>query len=65
MAEELQTEFERLTNQARFIQMIVDKELVISNKKKVDVIAELRKLQFRPFPSEQNFNVNVSHNSTS
>ena len=31
--------------------MIVDKELVISNKKKVDVIAELRKLQFRPFPT--------------
>lgn len=51
MVEELQNEFEKLTNQARFIQMIVDKTLVISNKKRVDIIAELRKLQFRAFPT--------------
>lgn len=31
--------------------MIVDKTLVISNKKKVDIMTELRKLQFRPFPT--------------
>lgn len=30
--------------------MIVDKELVVSNRKKADIVAELRKLKFRPFP---------------
>jgi DNA topoisomerase-2 len=30
--------------------MIVDKELVVSNRKKVDIVAELRELQFKPFP---------------
>ena len=29
--------------------MIVDKELVVSNRKKADIVAELRKLKFRPF----------------
>ncbi|KAJ6465246.1 hypothetical protein DFH09DRAFT_1487200 [Mycena vulgaris] len=33
LAAELQNIFEKLTNQARFIEMIVDKELVISNRK--------------------------------
>jgi DNA topoisomerase II len=41
--------FEKLTNQARFVQMIVKKELVISNRKKIDIIADLRKHKFRPF----------------
>ena len=50
MASQLQLEFERLTNQARFITMIVDKTLVISGRKKVDVVADLRKKDFRPFP---------------
>lgn len=30
--------------------MIIKKELVVSNKKKADLCAELRKLEFRPFP---------------
>ncbi len=30
--------------------MIVDKELVVSNRRKADIVAELRKRQFRPFP---------------
>jgi DNA topoisomerase-2 len=50
LANELQTQFERLSNQARFVKMIVDKELVVSNRKKTDIMAELRKLKFRPFP---------------
>ena len=29
--------------------MIVNKELVVSNRKKADIVAELRKLDFRPF----------------
>ena len=50
MANELQLEFERLTNQARFVQMIVDKTLIVSGRKKVDIVADLRKKNFRPFP---------------
>lgn len=50
MAEQLQLEFERLTNQARFISMIVSKDLVVSGRKRADVIADLRKKEFRPFP---------------
>ncbi|KAF9242373.1 DNA topoisomerase [Melanogaster broomeanus] len=50
MANELQLQFEKLSNQARFVKMIVDKQLVVSNRKKVDLMAELRKLKFRPFP---------------
>lgn len=30
--------------------MIVDKELVVSNRKKNDIMTELRRLKFRPFP---------------
>lgn len=41
---------DRYNNQARFVQMIVDKELIVSNRKKAVIVAELRKLEFRPFP---------------
>ena len=50
MANELQLAFEKLTNQARFVQMIVDKQLVVSNRKKADIVSDLRKHKFRPFP---------------
>ncbi|GLB36598.1 putative control of topological states of DNA by transient breakage and subsequent rejoining of DNA strands [Lyophyllum shimeji] len=50
LANEIQQAFEKLTNQARFIQMIVDKQLVVSNRKKADIVADLRKHDFRPFP---------------
>ncbi|KZT24682.1 type II DNA topoisomerase [Neolentinus lepideus HHB14362 ss-1] len=50
LANELQNQLDKLSNQARFVQMIVDKELVVSNRKKVDIVAELRKKNFRPFP---------------
>ena len=49
LANELQMGFEKLTNQARFVQMIVKKELVVSNRKKVDIVADLRRHKFRPF----------------
>jgi DNA topoisomerase-2 len=50
LANELQMAFEKLTNQARFVQMIVNKELVVANRKKVDIVVDLRKHKFRPFP---------------
>lgn len=43
-------EHERLTNQARFVHMIVKKELSVSGRKKADIVVELRKKGFRPFP---------------
>ena len=33
--------------------MIIDKELVVSNKKKANIVAELRTLKFRPFPKSK------------
>ena len=50
---ELQDALDRLSNQARFIQMIVDKQLVVSNRKKADIVTELRSRNFRPFPRAQ------------
>ena len=43
-------QFEKLSNQARFVKMIISKELVVSNRKKADIIDELRQKKFRPFP---------------
>jgi len=54
LANELQNAFEKLTNQARFIQLIVDKQLVVSNRKKADIVVDLRKHKFRPFPKVSN-----------
>ncbi|KAJ6107024.1 DNA topoisomerase II eukaryotic-type [Penicillium capsulatum] len=47
---ELQKELEKLSNQARFVQMIIDGSLVISKKKKTVLISELKEKNFRPFP---------------
>ncbi|KAH9992512.1 DNA topoisomerase [Russula compacta] len=41
LANELQLQFEKLSNQARFVKMIISKELVISNRKKADIVEEL------------------------
>ncbi|BEJ16333.1 hypothetical protein CspHIS471_0509380 [Cutaneotrichosporon sp. HIS471] len=50
LADELNKQFERLSNQARFVTMIIKKEIVVSNKKKSIIVQELRDLKFRPFP---------------
>ena len=46
----MQRELEKLGNQAKFVKMIIDGSLVVSKKKKAILVAELRKLKFRPFP---------------
>ena len=53
LADELNKQFEKLSNQARFVQMIITKELVVSNKRKSVVVGELRDLKFRPFPKNK------------
>lgn len=50
LAGELDMQLEKLTNQVRFIQMIIKKELIVSGRKKVDVIADLRRKDFKPIP---------------
>ena len=50
LVSELELVHDRLSNQARFIQCIIKKELSLSNRKRADIVAELRKKDFRPFP---------------
>ena len=50
MVNDLQIVADRLSNQARFVKMIIDKELVVANRKKSEIVAELRRKDFRPFP---------------
>ena len=46
----MQRELEKFTNQARFVQMIIDGKLTVSKKKKLVLVSELKKLGFKPFP---------------
>ncbi|KAL4737217.1 DNA topoisomerase [Aspergillus similis] len=47
--DQLQLELEKLTNQARFVQMIIDGELIVSKKKKSVLVKELDNLGFKRF----------------
>lgn len=50
LVEDLKTIYERLSNQARFVQMILNRQLVVNNRKRAEIVAELREKDFRPFP---------------
>lgn len=50
LLDEMQKELEKLSNQARFIKMIIDGSLVVSKKKKAVLVAELKRLGFKTFP---------------
>lgn len=41
-------DLEKYTNQARFVQMIIDGKLVVAKKKKADLVKELRDKKFTP-----------------
>ena len=43
---------ERLLNQIRFVQMIIKKELVVSGRKKADILSDLKSMGFKPFPKD-------------
>lgn len=49
MSTRLRNQLEKLSQQARFIKMIVDKKFSVSNKKKADLIEELGELNFPKF----------------
>ena len=46
----MQKDLEKFTNQARFVQMIIDGKLVVSKKKKMALVQELKEKNFKPFP---------------
>ena len=46
----MQEELEKMSNQARFIRMIVDGKLIVSKKRKAVLVAELREKSFKPIP---------------
>jgi len=52
LVEELKLLYERLSNQARFVKMIIERELIVSNRKRKDIVVDLRKHKFRPFPKQ-------------
>ena len=52
LIDELKTAYDRLSNQARFVKMIITRELIVSNRKKADIVDELREKDFTPFPKE-------------
>nr|ADL09409.1 DNA topoisomerase II [Omphalotus nidiformis] len=53
LASQLQMVFERLSNQARFVQMIVEKKLAVSGRKRADIVVDLKKHDFKPFPKKK------------
>ncbi|KAJ8613066.1 hypothetical protein MRB53_037118 [Persea americana] len=50
MLGEMQKELEKLSNQARFVKMIIDGELIVAKKKKAALVAELLARHFKPIP---------------
>ena len=46
----MQRELDKMTNQARFIQMIIDGKLVVSKKAKPVLMKELKEKNFKPIP---------------
>lgn len=52
MLSELHRELEKFTNQARFVQMIIDGKLVVSKKKKLVLVQELKEKGFKAMPKK-------------
>ncbi|KAE9383266.1 DNA topoisomerase II [Gymnopus androsaceus JB14] len=50
---EMSKVLDRLNNQARFIQMIVDRKLSVSARKKADIVVDLKAHNFTPFPKKK------------
>lgn len=46
----MQKDLDKFTNQARFVQMIIDGKLVVSKKKKMVLVQELKEKGFKTFP---------------
>lgn len=53
LLDEMNRELEKLSNQSRFIKMIIDGKLTVSKKKKAVLVTELKKLGFKPIPKNE------------
>lgn len=53
MVADLEHQHDRLSNQARFVQMIINREISVSNKKRAVLVDELKKLNFTSFPTKK------------
>ncbi|KAF5361648.1 hypothetical protein D9758_007365 [Tetrapyrgos nigripes] len=53
LANELQIVFERLSEQARFVQMIIERKLSVSGRKKADIVVDLKAHKFKPIPKKK------------
>ncbi|KAK6455269.1 DNA topoisomerase II [Scheffersomyces xylosifermentans] len=49
MMEQLRNQLTKLSEQARFIKLIIDKKLTISNRKRIDLVRNLEELKFVKF----------------
>lgn len=49
MAGQFKNELEKISSQARFIKLIIDKKLTVSNRKKADLVEDLERLSFPKF----------------
>ncbi|EST09519.1 Toprim domain protein [Kalmanozyma brasiliensis GHG001] len=52
LVDQLKLMYDKLSNQARFVQMIITRQLVVSNRKRADIVKDLREKDFRPFPKQ-------------
>lgn len=52
LVDTLREEWKRLDNKVRFILAVVNKEIIINNRKKADLLKELRDKNFDPFPTK-------------
>ncbi|PWY98256.1 putative DNA topoisomerase II [Testicularia cyperi] len=64
LVDNLKLAYDRLSNQARFVQMIITRQLIVSNRKRKDIVVELRQKDFRPFPREAKASVAADPDST-
>lgn len=60
----LRQELLRLANKVRFITGVVEGEIVVSNRKRADLLQELRSKQFTPFPRAKNYEPAVAGTET-
>lgn len=57
----LDDDYEKLKNMARFVEAIIDGKLVVSKKKKLVLVQELRDKKYRPFPKGETGNKKVKN----
>ena len=48
--EQLQQEWNKLDNKVRFIRAIISGELKVQNRKRADIVVEMRRLKYTPIP---------------